>query len=180
MKLSTILWIGGAIIAFFLGILSLQHRSPRYVFLAREITKKTAITLRDNYNLYLVGTGGQMMDDIQVLHMGFDFFQEVDLKKARELMVHAISEYLREINANEEVRPFLHEYPFEAKNVEVRIWFYAPDHSRLPPDKIYYSSSIDGILNYYIRGKETPTRESIYEETYEEALKRMNQSSPLK
>jgi len=53
-----------------------------------------------------VGTGGQMMA------MSFDYYQEVDLKTARELIVYDINEYLSVINGNNEIKPYLHEYPF--------------------------------------------------------------------
>ena len=40
------------------------------------------------------------MNDIQMMAMSFHFYQEVDLKKARELLVYAINEYLLDINNN--------------------------------------------------------------------------------
>ena len=74
------------------------------------------------------------------------------------------------INNNEEIKPYLHEYPFTAKNVKIHIWFYNPDRSSVSPEKIYYVSAIDGILDYYIRGPEKYSRQAICEETYDEAL----------
>jgi hypothetical protein len=150
---------------------SLGYQSPRYVKLAHEITEKTAKKLKEQKKLYLIGTGGGMMHDIQMMAMSFHFYQELDLKTARELMIYTINEYLSDINDNTEVRPYLHEYPFTAKNVEIRIWIYNPDQSELPPDKIYCITAINGILNYYIRGPEEYSRQVICQETYEEALK---------
>ncbi len=160
----------GVMFSLLFGCSSLGYQSPRYVKLAAEITEKTAQELKEKKNLYLVGTGGGMMNDIQMMAMSFHFYQEVDLKEARELVVYAINEYLLDINNNEEIRPYLHEYPFTAKNVEIHIWIYKPDRHRLPPEKIYYISAIDGILDYYIRGLEEYSRQAICEETYEEAL----------
>ncbi|MGB7127855.1 MAG: hypothetical protein WBD50_02035 [Candidatus Rhabdochlamydia sp.] len=112
-----------------------------------------------------------MMNDIQAMHMSFHFYQEVDLKEARELLVYAISEYLLDINSDEEIRPYLHEYPFTSKNVEIRIWIYKPDGTCPSLDKIDYISAIDGILTYYLDLPETYSRQAICKETYEEALK---------
>jgi len=53
----------------------------------------------------------------------------------------------------------------------MRIGIYNSDRSKLSPEKIYYISSIDGVIDYYIRGEKPYTRKSICEETYEEALK---------
>lgn len=109
------------------------------------------------------------MNDIQAMDMSFNFYQEVDVQAARELIIYVINEYLLEINSNKDVRPYLHEYPFTAKNVEIRIWIYKPDGTYPPLDKIYYISAIDGILNYYLDLPETHSRLSICEETYEAA-----------
>ncbi|CCB87955.1 hypothetical protein [Simkania negevensis] len=159
------------LIIAFLGCSSFGHRFVDYERIADRITAKTAKKLEKQKNLRLIGTGGGMMNDIQMMEMSFQYFQEVDLQKARELVVYAVKEYLTDINSNEKVRPYLHEYPFTAKNVEIRIWIYNPDRSRLPSDKIYYISSIDGVLSYYIRGPEEYSRLAVCEETYEEALK---------
>ena len=65
-----------------------------------------------------------MMDDIQMMAMSFNYYEEVNLKTARELTIYVINEYLSAINSNKELRPYLHEYPFTAKNVEIRIFIY--------------------------------------------------------
>ncbi|VHO02453.1 hypothetical protein [Candidatus Rhabdochlamydia sp. T3358] len=161
-----------ATLSFLFGCSSFWHPLPDYEKIADDITEKTAQKLKEKKNLYLIGTGGRMMNDIQAMHMSFHFYQEVDLKEARELVVYAVNEYLLDINNNEEIRPYLHEYPFTAQNVEIRIFIYKPDRSRLPPEKIYYIASINGVLEYHIR--DSNPYQAIHEETYEEALKLVN------
>lgn len=152
--------------SLFFGCSSFGYQSSRYVQIAHEITAKTAIELRAQKNLYLVGTGGQMMDDIQMMAMSFNYYQEVDLKTARELIVYAVDEYLLAINNNKEVRPYLHEYPFTAENVEISIFIYRPNGSELPLEKIYCIECMKGKVEYYTR---LNTRQAMYEETYEYA-----------
>ncbi len=157
------------ILSFLFGCSSLGYQSPRYVKLADAITANTAKKLEEQKKLYLIGTGGGMMHDIQAMHMSFQFFHEVDLEEARELIVYALREYLSDINNNEEVRPYLHNYPFTAKNVEIMIFVYGPDRHELPPERIYCITCIDGILEYYTRSdRDHP----ICKETYEEASSR--------
>lgn len=153
--------------SFLFGCSFFGHQLPDYEKIADKITEKTAKKLKEQKNLRLVGTGGKMMNDIQAMNMSFYFYQEVDLKAARKLIVYAINEYLSEINNNKEVRPYLHEYPFTVKNVEIMIFFYKPDRSNLSPEKIYCISSINGMLEYYIHSDPS---QAIHEETYEEAL----------
>ena len=108
-----------------------------------------------------------MMDDIQMMAMSFNYYHEVDLEQARELIVFTINEYLSDINNNQEIRPYLHEYPFTSKNVEIRIFIYGPDRLELPPEKIYCITSRNGILRYYTRSdRDHP----ICKETYDDAL----------
>jgi hypothetical protein len=76
-----------------------------------------------------------------------------------------------DINNNEEIRPYLHEYPFTAKNVEIRIFIYKPDGTYPPLDKIQCFSSINGILTYYLDVPEKYTFQALHKETYEEALR---------
>ncbi|PCI76478.1 hypothetical protein COB21_04300 [Candidatus Aerophobetes bacterium] len=153
------------------GTFSCGHQSPRYVKIAHKITDDTAKKLAKEKNLVLIGTGGGMMHDIQMMAMSFNFYHEVNLQEARELVVYAIREYLSDINSNEKVRPYLHNYPFTAKNVEVRIFLYEPDRNTLPPGKIHCISATHGSISYYVRGSEKYSRKNICEETYEQALK---------
>ena len=158
-------------IIFILTCFSCGHRSPHYVKIAHEITNKTAKRLEKEKNLHLIGTGGGMMYDVEMMAMSFQYYQEIDLKTARELVVCAISKYLANINHNSKILPFLHECPFTAKSVEIRIWIYNPDRSKPPSGKIQYISAIDGIIDYYTRDSQESYRKTIHEETYEEALK---------
>ena len=161
-------------IPFLVGCSSFGYQSPRYIKLAHKITSETGKQLKAQKNLYLVGTGGQMMDDIQMMAMSFYYYQEVNLKTARELVVYVVREYLSSINGNKEIRPYLHEYPFTAKNVEIRIFVYNPDGSELPSDKIYCMECIDGQIKYYTR---SDYWNPMLEETYEEALKAVSECS---
>jgi len=162
---------------FFCGCFSSGYQICKYERIADRITEKTAKKLQEQKHLYLIGTGGRMMDDIKVMSMSFQYYEAIDLAVARQLLVSIIDEYLRAINSNQEIRPYLHEVPFTAKNVEINIWFYNPDRSNLPADKIYYISAINGILNYYIEGKKEFTREAICTETYEEAVQHLKEEN---
>jgi hypothetical protein len=152
------------------------YQSPRYVKLAHEITEKVAKELKAQKNLYLIGTGGRMMDDIQMMAMSFNYYQEVNLEQARKLLIYVINEYISDINNDQDVRPYLHEYPFTSKNVEIRIFIYGPDRRKLPPEKIGYISSIDGVLEYYTRADDD---HPICRETYAEALSEIAFSQEL-
>jgi len=158
------------------GCNSFRDKMPEYEKIADKITNRTAEKLKKEKKLILIGIGGRMMDDIQMMAMSFNYYHEVNLEQARELLIYAINEYLSDINNNQDVRPYLHEYPFTSKNVEIRIFIYGPDRKKLPPDKIGYISSIDGVLEYYTRADDD---HPICRETYAEALREIAFSQGL-
>ncbi len=149
------------------GCSSFRDQIPDYEKIADKITNRTAEKLKKEKKLILIGIGGRMMDDIQMMAMSFNYYQEVNLEQARELLICAINEYLSDINNNQYIRPYLHEYPFTSKNVEIMIFVYGPDRLELPAQKIYCITSRNGVIRYYTRSdRDHP----VCQETYAEAL----------
>ena len=165
---------GGVVMAMFsflFGCSAFGHQSPLYVKLAKQITATTAERLEKQKKLHLVGTGGEMMDDIQMMAMSFYFYSIVDADVARNLLITSVEEYLSVINTNEKIKPYLHNYPFTAKNVEVTIFFYNSDGSNISPGAISIATADKGKVIYYVDDPEKHTFKTLYEESYEEALK---------
>ncbi len=163
------------IFAIFGAVILYSHFTPSPVYyekIADAITDKTANKLRNEKGLILVGTGGSMMDAVKMLMMGFDYFEAVDVKIARHLLINSIEEYLLEINNNEKIRPYLHNYPFTANNIEIEIYFRNPNGSKVALNQICIASARKGKIVYYIDDPDRHTLKAIFEETYEEATKR--------
>jgi hypothetical protein len=130
-----------------------------------EITQKVAQELLLENQLHLIGTGSQMMAEIEMLAISFDFSNEIDITKARELLVKSINKYIEEINSNNKIRKYLKCYPFTEKNIEVRIWV------RTPKSTPSYISAINGELSYFMDTPYTYSQIALRKETYEEAVK---------
>jgi hypothetical protein len=163
------------LVIFFLFLLSdSDQQSIDYEKIADNITNKTAKKLEEEKGLILVGIGGQMMNDIQKMSISFYLYHEVDLATARELVVNSVNEYLKEINNNKEIQPYLHEYPFTAKNIEISIFIYNSDRSDLPLNKIYCVSADEGKVSYFIRS--LGFYKPFSEESFEEAEDKVNSS----
>jgi hypothetical protein len=140
--------------------------------LVYQINMETAKKLYAQKSLYQVGHGGRTKSGIEELGLDFLYFQEVDERKARELLIGAAQEYLSAINNNSELQPYLHERPFTIKNIEILISFHKPDRSHVSPKKINLVSLRNGTLTYNIDDGETNRLMPILKETYEEALQR--------
>jgi len=146
-----------------------NYESPKYVKMAHEITDNVAKKLKIEKDLHLIGTGGSMMNDIQMMAMSFEFYQQTNIEKARKLIIYSGKEYLSAINSNEEIRPFLHNYPFTNKNIEIMILFCQSTNEN-DITKIKLVSLNEGIVNYYTYNSQEQLCK-ICEESFEDALK---------
>jgi len=157
------------IISLAFGCNSITYKLSDDEKIVNQITQETAKKLKEKKNLVLIGTGGQMMHEIEMLAMSFNYYHEVNLETARELLVESVEEYLSDINSNQKIKPYLHEHPFTAKNVEIAIFFRNQDASNVSAEKINIAAANQGKVVYYIDCSEKHTIKAIYRETYEEA-----------
>ena len=150
-------------------------RDEDYERIADKITSKFAKKMKAEKGLRCIGTGGGMMTDIQRMAISFQYFHEVNLDEARELLVSVVQEYLKAINGSKEVRPYLHEYPFRFEDIEIMIWIKEPNGNDVPLGKIAQITVSRGVVIYYSY-KYDPgnSYQTLHRETYEEAVKIVN------
>ena len=142
--------------------------------LANEISNRVALQLKKERDLYPCGFGGGMMHQIRMLALSFNYYKPVEIEQARELLFSAGSLLLKTINENEQIRPYLDTYPFQPKNIEIRIFLKAADKFAIEDEKLCGISMLDGILEYEIHDPKTKKLTTIYSETYEEAMEKLN------
>ena len=161
--------------------------NPSKSKLVGQINRKVCTKLLQERNLRVIGSGAQMMDEIKMLALSFNYYEPVDEEKARELVLAATQELIKAVNEESRIRPFLGNYPFEPKNIEIRIFFYNRDGSNLPAETICIVAALGGTLDYKVDGPEYPLFKHILEESYEEAMEKhakfinssINQSIPM-
>ena len=116
-----------------------------------------------------------MPDDIRILDIDFDSNRYVDISQARELMVSCSQEFLDQINSDEQIRPYLHNYPFTANNIHLGMSFVEKNSSKfIKPPYIAYVTLIKGIIYYTCDYNPLGALTDLYEEPYEEAVKIIN------
>jgi len=142
--------------------------------LANEISNRVALQLKKEQDLYPCGFGGGMMNQIRMLALSFNYYKPVEIEQARELLFSAGSLLLKTVNENEKIRPYLDTYPFQPKNIEIRIFLKAADKFAIEDEKLCGISMLDGILEYEIHDPKTKKLTTIYSETYEEAMEKLN------
>ncbi|MFA6502133.1 MAG: hypothetical protein WCT85_05025, partial [Parachlamydiales bacterium] len=105
---------------------------------------------------------------LTMLSLSFETDKDYDIQTGRELIVYCAEEFLKNINSDEKIRPYLKNYPFVSKNIEVSVY---PQNKNNLTDKLEIISFSHGNIRYYIRD-ENKKLIIIHAETYEEALKK--------
>lgn len=123
--------------------------------------------------LHLFSSGGAMMDDIQQITLGYEAYKNLNVSDARILFIKKIEALLSEINSDLEIRPYLHDYPFTSRNIFFKISFCKDNGEFVDPPYIAYVSliNIKNRVYYSVYDQRTDMLKTVYEESYEEALK---------
>ena len=156
-----------------LGFIAFFHYTPsKKQILANKIRMNVSKTLETQKDLHPIGSGGRMLYKIEMLNLGFEYFNEIDIPTARNLLIYSTETFLNQVNENPEIRPYLSNYPFTPTNIEIDIWIYRPNHSEVDQDKLRFIRAKEGILQYYTQKSDNFTAEPLLEETFTEALKK--------
>jgi hypothetical protein len=150
-----------------------HSRPSEKVRISSEIRSKTAKKLKNEMGLIPFGFSGTMIHQIKELGLTFQYNQPVDLQQARRMLVRAENIFLNEINSNEKIRPYLIQYPFDSKNVEVMILLQKSDGSKVDQGELTLIVCRGGVLKYEIHNADTHLLSTIHEETFEEAVQRL-------
>jgi hypothetical protein len=138
--------------------------------IADRITAKTIQKIESETGLSFVGIGGGMMDQVRMMAISFDYYGEINMEQARELLIYCVNEYLTAINSSEEIRPHLVHYPFTPKDVEIRIFISKANRKDVSNGELSVASQIDGTTKYYVKQPGAPSIRVDYKETYEESV----------
>jgi hypothetical protein len=142
-----------------------------------EISDQVAQQLKREFDLQPCGFGGGTMNGVRMLALSFDYCKPMHLEQARKVLIEAGSLFLKAINDDEIIRPNLVNFPFEPKNIEIRIFFYPPKEIQiLSSEKLIVASLTEGVLRYKIDHPQNNSLLTICSETYDEALGKLKEA----
>ncbi|MCH9625439.1 MAG: hypothetical protein S4CHLAM123_06130 [Chlamydiales bacterium] len=147
-------------------------REANYCKMSNRIASSYAKEFAKPRELMLTGYGGAMMNDIQEVSLRFLSFNALNVDEARVLYVEMMEEFLCRINRNEEIRPYLHNFPFEEDNLKLSIGF-EDSNRKITGDGHVALMSIarDHILFFAAYDPVKEEFYTLYEAPYEEALR---------
>jgi len=149
------------------------NRSPSksYVGYSNEVTNNFIKEVNKEFGFRCVATGGSMPYDVQGIDVGFIAYRKATIEEARELEVMLIEKFLRIINSHEKIRPYLREFPFQASQADISIDFYNKNNEPETVNSISHVSQVKNKIYYDIYDPKTFSSEEVAEESYEDALK---------
>lgn len=147
--------------------------------LVDEVINTAFKQLKAEKELYPFGTGYQMMYQIKMLALAFHYYKEVEIDEARELLVCAARTFLDIINKNEQIRKHLDNYPFKPENIQIEIFLENSDGSKFTLEKLCVITMKNGVLKYKVDHPDMHRFLIIQEETYDEAVAKLNSSNQV-
>lgn len=122
------------------------------------------------YGLEPSGVGGSMDEDVKSLFLGLTCNKEINLTDARKLIVTCAKEYMYEINNNKDLKPYLHNFPFNEQNIQLSIIFRTPSGIDNEIGRLSSVEIIKGKVIFSVNKTEY-TLETVLEESFEEAVR---------
>ena len=137
-----------------------------YGFVAREGKQ-----LGKKYHMSQCGIGGGGYPKIWLMSLSFQRFgSPLTEEEARRLIIASLDDYLIAVNKDEDIRPYLKNYPFTPKNINLGIYNYNPDRTNVYHPYIGTVSIHEGKIGYFTDEPNNLKYYSKKYETYEEAV----------
>ncbi|MEI8124351.1 MAG: hypothetical protein WCG42_01190 [Parachlamydiaceae bacterium] len=152
--------------------MSNRHTPSKYVIMAHQIRTDVAEKLSKRYNMRVIGVRGGMAGSVNVIGLSFQILGPLSKEKLREILVDCVEEFLASINANEQIRPFLKNYPFTEKEIDITIFVVDASGRNVYDPDVLVATAFIGKIWYNTEDKDNEFKyKQEMEEDYQTALK---------
>jgi hypothetical protein len=138
-----------------------------------RITQEVADQMKREHGMHLIGGGGGEDHGLCMLGLSFVIYRPIEKDETRQLIVKTAEIFLEKINSSQDLRPFLRDYPFTTKNIQIFYSSYKSEKLDLTFDPYITGGYLDenGITYLTNDPKDENHFNNRYIEPYEEALK---------
>ncbi|MCP5505504.1 MAG: hypothetical protein H7A38_01300 [Chlamydiales bacterium] len=136
--------------------------------LVNKISRKIADDLSKKFQIDFCGMGGGMNKNIKNVSLSFNCRRLLTIQEAREILLGCADQYLEELNASMELRPYFNSHPITARELELTLFISNSDGSDPDSLELCSASIVFGDL-YYKKWKSKYSLETILKESFEEA-----------
>lgn len=128
---------------------------PNYIKLSNKISKNFIIEMETKYNIKYAGGGGAFATNVKEIALTFMVLDPLTLSQGRRLYIELVEELLKRYNSNEEIIPYLNNYPFTYMNTEIDLIFKCRNPQPDTPTLCSISlSQKNGFIYYEFVGSE--------------------------
>lgn len=164
-------------ILVFFNLIFASCSARSYTDYAYEMIDSYSKELKTQQGFALSGKGGSLTKDINILFLHFDSSKELNIDQSRQLYVRSVEGLVNKVNTDANIRPYLHNYPFTWRNVDLKISFYK-NGQMISDGNIAYISTVNEIVRYVVYDAVKDELITKYKEPYEEAVRIVNATQP--
>lgn len=167
-------------IGVFIGLLILLsscHSKLHYVQLADNEILKFSKEMKEKHGLKLFSSGGGFQGGINSLTLSFSGNHQFTLEESRVFFISLTQKFIDSVNSNNELRPYLTQYPFTEKNLDFTILLpcysineFSSYISSISMMDIYNFDNRPTVILYTIIDNDCVSSRIIHKETYKQAL----------
>jgi len=163
-------------------ICAAHPEEPIYCEYADKITGKYCADMAKTQKLYCYGGGGGFIKNVNRITLNFNTVQNLNIAESRALIIKCTEELLKRINTDADIKPYLSHYPFTEQGITLGISFDQEDKKRVSSKFVAMVFTVDGSVYYSSYNHNKKKFQDIHEESYQEALKIVNNASkaPIK
>jgi hypothetical protein len=152
---------------------TLSREDKICIDLVQEFSKE----LKDDRAIVLIGNGVRIPNKIIGIDPSYKQYGLYTIEQARMNFIYIVEKLINKINSNEEVIPYLGEYPFTSQNVEISVCFGTSLCDIVKPPYISHVINVNDKIFYHSNNLETGASILIHSEPYSEGLKIYRENS---
>lgn len=126
-----------------------QHITPKYVPMAQKLRSEISDRIAKKYCMSLIGMEGGMSRHVNLLGAVFEIVGPKTKEELRSLLVASVEEFLQTMNSNEEIRPYLRNFPFDASNISIKIHVVDKQNKQIVHPNLCWGTAICGHISFY-------------------------------
>lgn len=155
------------------AVYSQQQKLPEKELAINALLNRISNSFKEKYKINVTSTNVSMPDGvIKLLGLDFQMIGPRSKEEIRKILIELAQEFSIYVNSDDKIKPFLEDYPFEIKMVEITLFFIDLNHRGLTDPYISIAGISRGKLDYWtlVKSNGVLAIKSEFEETYQEAL----------
>lgn len=132
----------------FLGETMHAYTPAPYEPLIDALFKTFETQMQEELHLEPTGSGGSMPHDVEGIEVTFTALRRISQDEAREILIKGSQVLLHLINSNEELRPYLREFPFRMNRISLHLFTRNNVGSHYADGTIAYAALTRNTLSY--------------------------------